>query len=60
MKTKLITQFVCKSQDEFFKPNYSMIGQCLLIKNESATVVKSKKISQLNKAASGAQLKVLN
>ena len=35
---KLITQFYCKSRDESFKPSYSMIGQCLINKNESATM----------------------
>ena len=47
-KKKLITQFVCKSRDESFKPSYSMIGQYLSNKNESATVSKSKKFLDLN------------
>jgi hypothetical protein len=41
MKTKLITQFACKSRDESFKSSYFMIEQCLLNKNER--VSKSKK-----------------
>ena len=49
-KQKLITQFVCKSRDESFKPSYSMIGYFLSNKNESATVLKFKNISDLNKA----------
>jgi len=40
---KLIIQFVCKSRDESFEPSYSIIGQCLSNKSESATVLKSKK-----------------
>jgi len=41
--------FTCKSRDESFKPSYSMIGQCLSNKNESATVSESKKfLEQLN------------
>ena len=43
MKTKTNVQYTYKSRDESFKPSYSMIGQCLLNKNESATVSKSKK-----------------
>jgi len=50
MKIKLIAQFICKSRDESFKPSYFMIRQCLSNKNENATVLESKKISDLNKA----------
>ena len=49
-KQKLIAQFVCKSRDESFKPSYSIIGQCLSNKNESATMSKSKNFLDLNKA----------
>jgi len=31
---KLITQFICKSRDDFFKLSYSMIGQCLSNKKQ--------------------------
>jgi len=44
---KLITQFTCKSRDKSFKPSYSKIEQCLSNKNKSATVPKTKKISEL-------------
>jgi len=53
MKTKLIAQFTYKSREESFKPSYSMIEQCLSNKNKSATVSKSKKNSDLNKAKDG-------
>jgi hypothetical protein len=51
MKIKLITQFICKSQDQSFKSNYSMIEQYLSNKNKSATVSFSKKNLKLNKAS---------
>ena len=41
-KQKQVTQFVCKSRDESFKPNYFMIKQCLSNKIESAIVLKFK------------------
>jgi len=49
---KIITQFVCKSRDKSFKPSYSMIGQCLLNKNENVIVSKSKNFLDLNKTSS--------
>jgi len=49
-ENKIITHFVCKSRDEYFKLNYSMIGQCLSNKNEGATVSKFKNFLDINKA----------
>jgi len=40
---KLIIHFICKSRDEFFKPSYFMVAQCLSNKNKSDTVSKPKK-----------------
>ena len=50
---KLIVQFICKSRDESFKLSYSMIGQCLSNKTESATMSKTKNICELNNALIG-------
>jgi hypothetical protein len=56
MKIKLNVQFVCKSQDESFKPSCFIIRQCLSNKNENATVLKSKNFLHLNKALEGRPL----
>jgi len=37
------------TRDEFFKPSYSMIRQCLLNKNKNVIVTKSKNLLDLNK-----------
>jgi len=50
-KQKLFAQFICKPRDEFFEPSYSIIGQCLSNKNESATVSFFTGFCQLNKAS---------
>jgi hypothetical protein len=47
MKTKLIVQFIYKSQDESFKSSYFMIE---LNKNENTIISKSKNFSNLNNA----------
>jgi len=44
---KLIAQFTYKSRDESFKSSYSIIGQCLWNKNKNATVLQTKKFSEL-------------
>ena len=48
-KQKLFAQFICKPRDESFEPSYSIIGQCLSNKNESATVPFTS-FCELNKA----------
>jgi len=48
---KLIIQFFCKSRAKFFKSTYSIIEQYLLNKNKRATMLKSKKKFDLNKAS---------
>jgi len=50
IKQKLIAQFICKSRNESFKPNYSIIKQCLSNKNKNTTISKSKKFCEVNKA----------
>jgi hypothetical protein len=50
-KQKLFAQFICKPRDKSFEPSYSIIGQCLSNKNESAIVPFFTGFYQLNKAS---------